>query len=150
MRRRQRGRILPCIASFPGGAGAAGYQFPVRCCCHGRWFARGWRILSARSLEFLDSGIQETGYERLRTDTNTRNEAIAELVAALPDLADYGTVTVNDGGGLTIPAAARRSLGLGTPAQWRVLGSPSLGLALVVGPRRSAAETLAFLLRGGD
>lgn len=102
---------------------------------------------------FLNSWIQEfkeSEYERLRTDTKTRNEAIAELVAALPDLADFGTVTVNDGGGLTIPAAARRSLALETPAQWRVLGSPSLGLALVVGPRHSAAETLAFLLGDGD
>jgi hypothetical protein len=101
-------------------------------------------------LDFLDSGIQESEYERLRTDTKTQDEAIAELIAAVPDLADYGTVTVNKGGGLTIPAAARRSLRLETPAQWRVLGSPSLGLALVVGPRRSAAETLAFLLGDGD
>lgn len=150
MRRRRRGWMLPRIASFPGGAGAAGYQLSVRCRCDDRWFARGCRTLSAWTLGFLNSGIQESEYERIRTDTKTRNEAIAELLAALPDLADYGTVTVNDGGGLTIPAAARRSLALETPAQWRVLGSPSLGLALVVGPRHSAAETLAFLLGTGD
>lgn len=103
-----------------------------------------------RDLGFLDSGILESRYERLRTGTKTRNEAIAELIAALPDLADYGTVAVNVGGGLTIPAAARRALDLETPAQWRVLGSPSLGVALVVGPRRSAAETLEFLLARDD
>jgi hypothetical protein len=55
-------------------------------------------------------------------------------------------VWVNQGGGMTVPAAARRELSLDTPGHWRLLGSPELGLALFVGPRRSAADTLQFLL----
>ncbi len=65
----------------------------------------------------------------------------------MPDLTDYGTVSVNSGGGMTVPAAARKALALETPAHWRLLGSPELGLALIVGPRRSAADTLQFLLK---
>jgi hypothetical protein len=65
----------------------------------------------------------------------------------VPDLTDYGTVSVNPGGGMTVPAAARKALALKTPAHWRLLGSPELGLALIVGPRRSAADTLEFLLK---
>jgi hypothetical protein len=48
-----------------------------------------------------------------------------------------------------MPVQARKELSLDTPAHWRVLGSPELGIALVIGPRRSAGETLEFLL-GGD
>lgn len=47
---------------------------------------------------------------------------------------------------MTMPASARKELTLDTPAHWRLLGSPELGLALVVGPRRSAADSLEFLL----
>ena len=45
-----------------------------------------------------------------------------------------------------MPASARKELALDAPAHWRLLGSPELELALLVGPRRSATDTLAFLL----
>lgn len=68
----------------------------------------------------------------------------------MPDLTDYGTVWVNQGGGMTVPAAARKELALDTAAHWRLMGSPELGVSLLVGARRSVAETLKFLLADGN
>jgi hypothetical protein len=107
-------------------------------------------MLSPTSPRFLDSWIQELPYEGRRTESTDRAKAIATLAAALPDLTDYGTVRVNDGGGLTLPAPVRRELGFHTPGHWRVLGSPELGVALLVGVNRSPAETMAFLLGEAD
>jgi len=68
------------------------------------------------------------------------------LLGALHDLKDFGTAWANKAGGITIPAPARAELGLETLAHWHVLGSPTLGIAILIGPRRNAAETLEFLL----
>jgi hypothetical protein len=75
---------------------------------------------------------------------------IAAITATLSDLTDYGTASANKGGGLTMPAHARKELGLETPGHWRVLGSPELGIALVLGATRSPRETLEFLLGADD
>lgn len=51
---------------------------------------------------------------------------------------------------MTVPVAARKELDLDTSAHWRMMGSPELGVAFLVGARRSAAETLKFLLDDGE
>jgi bifunctional DNA-binding transcriptional regulator/antitoxin component of YhaV-PrlF toxin-antitoxin module len=61
---------------------------------------------------------------------------------------DYGTAWATKAGGVTIPAPARSELGLPEQSHWHVMGSPELGLAILIGPRRSAEETLRFLLDG--
>jgi hypothetical protein len=74
-------------------------------------------------------------------------DAITLLAEALSELVDYGTAWANKAGAVTIPASARDELGLNSPDHWRVFGSPALGVALVIGPRRSPRESLEFLLR---
>jgi hypothetical protein len=64
----------------------------------------------------------------------------------MPDLKDFGSAWVTKSGAVTIPADARAELGLVPLAHLHVLGSPTLGVGVVVGLRRNAAETLAFLL----
>lgn len=88
-------------------------------------------------------------YEGTRTDSpddTTSDAAAKQLMAALGDLKDYGTGWANKSGAVTIPAPARADLGLPVLSHWRVMGSPALGIAVLVGPRRSAPETLEFLL----
>ena len=70
------------------------------------------------------------------------------LIAAVDDLIDYGTAWANKAGGITIPAQARGELGLTSVSHWRIFGSPSLGIAILVGPRRTASDSLGFLLGG--
>lgn len=88
-------------------------------------------------------------YEGRRTEAAhdiDDGEAVRQLIAALPDLKDFGTAWVTKAGAVTIPANARAELGLSPLQHLHVLGSPSLGIAIVVGTRRNAADTLAFLL----
>lgn len=73
-----------------------------------------------------------------------------EFLGALDDLRDYGTAWANKAGGLTIPAPARAELGLDESSHWHVMGSPMLGIAILVAPRRTARETLGFLLEGTE
>jgi len=46
-----------------------------------------------------------------------------------------------------MPAEARNALGLPSQTHWRVFGVPRLGVAVIVGPRQGARESLDFLLR---
>lgn len=97
----------------------------------------------------MDPWITSGCYEGRRTEGDQHaydDEAVQRLIAALPDLKDFGTVWVNKAGAITIPAPARAELGLGALDHLHVIGSPMLGVAIVVGPRRSARETLEFLL----
>jgi len=71
---------------------------------------------------------------------------VDQLAGALEDLKDFGTAWANKAGAITIPAPARSELDLQELAHWHVLGSPALGVAILIGPRRNAAETLEFLL----
>lgn len=80
----------------------------------------------------------------------TTSDAISLLVDALTELVDYGTAWANKAGAVTIPAPARDELGLTSPDHWRVFGSPALGVALVIGPRRSPRDSLEFMLRSPD
>jgi hypothetical protein len=93
-----------------------------------------------------------TRYEDGRTapqDDNHDDDTVEKLLAGLNDLRDFGTAWANKAGAITIPAPARAELGLPALAHWHVLGSPTLGVAMLIGPRRSATETLAFLLNAG-
>lgn len=72
------------------------------------------------------------------------------LLEALGDVEDYGTAWATKAGAVTIPAPARSVLGLPELSHWRVMGSPELSVAILIGPRRSAAETLSFLLSEPD
>ena len=83
-----------------------------------------------------------------RTETNADADtgAVEQLLAALDDLVDYGTAWSNREGGITVPARARDALGLPKLENWRIFGSPELGIAILLGPRRSAHESLAFSL----
>lgn len=74
-------------------------------------------------------------------------DARSDLLDALADLVDYGTVAASNSGNITMPAQARRELDLPDGSQWRIFGSPNLGVALVVGPRSTPREALEFLLR---
>jgi len=94
----------------------------------------------------------ELRYEGSRTeptDDKRNNDAVEQLLAGLPDLKDFGTAWANKAGAITIPAPARAELGLQVLAHWHVLGSPTLAVAILVGPRRNATETLEFLLNAG-
>lgn len=71
---------------------------------------------------------------------------VASLLDAMPDLEDYGTAWANRAYGVTIPKAAREKLELPAEANYHLMGSPGLRLALLIAPRRSTAETLQFLL----
>lgn len=91
-------------------------------------------------------------YEGSRTeppDENRDDDAVEQLLGALHDLKDFGTAWANKAGGITMPAAARAELELQALAHWHVLGSPTLGVAILIGPRRNATETLEFLLSAG-
>jgi hypothetical protein len=79
-------------------------------------------------------------------DDKRDNDAAGQLLAGLPDLKDFGSAWANKAGAVTIPALARGELGLPVLAHWHVLGSPTLGVAILIGPRRNATETLEFLL----
>lgn len=78
----------------------------------------------------------------------SEGDPIANLLAGIDDLVDHGTVWANTAGAVTMPARARRELGLRPEAHWRVFGSASLGMALVVCPSQDPADALANLLRG--
>ncbi len=82
-------------------------------------------------------------------DAKRDNDAVEQLLGALHDLKDFGTAWANKAGGITIPAPARAELELQALAHWHVLGSPALGVAILIGPRRNATETLEFLLSAG-
>jgi hypothetical protein len=71
---------------------------------------------------------------------------VQALVAALGDLKDYGTGWATKSGSVTIPSQARTELSLPALSHWHVMGSPRLGVALLVGPRRKPLDTLEFLL----
>jgi hypothetical protein len=91
----------------------------------------------------------ELRYEGSRTeppDEKHDDDAVGQLLAGLHDLKDFGTAWGNKAGAITIPAPARAELGLPALAHWHVLGSPTLGVAMLIGPRRTATETLEFLL----
>lgn len=75
-----------------------------------------------------------------------KRDGFEQLLGALHDLKDFGTAWANKAGGITIPAPARAELDLQALAHWHVLGSPTLGVAILIGPRRNATETLEFLL----
>ena len=60
---------------------------------------------------------------------------------------DYGTVSPTRTGAMTMPIQAREQIGLPLDAPWRVFGSVSLELVVVVGPRRDPKDSLEFLLR---
>jgi hypothetical protein len=102
----------------------------------------------------MDPWKHGTRYEDTRTEPRDDNEnpqeAIDRLLAALSDLKDFGSGWANKAGAITIPAAARLELELPAMAHWHVLGSPALGVAILVGPRRTAVETLEFLLKPAD
>ena len=76
--------------------------------------------------------------------------AVERLLAALPDLEDYGTAWANKAAGVTLPKPARDTLDLPIETHWRVMGSPGLGIAILVGPRRNATDSLRFLLEGDE
>jgi hypothetical protein len=72
--------------------------------------------------------------------------AAKELLSALADLEDYGTARATKNGAVTMPAQARAELGLPADTHWQVLGSPALGVAIVVGRPAQPSETLRILL----
>jgi len=51
---------------------------------------------------------------------------------------------------MTMPSEARRDLRVPALSHWRVFGSPRLGIAVIVGPRRDPRESLEFLLRSAS
>jgi len=70
------------------------------------------------------------------------------VVSAIQDLREYGTVAVGKNGQITLPKSAREELGLSASDYYAVYGSPGLGIVILVGQRRTAAESLLFALRG--
>lgn len=91
-------------------------------------------------------------YEGSRTepqDDIAYQNAVDRLAEALHDLKDFGTAWASSAGGVTLPAGARKDLKLEPSAHWRVLGSPALGVAILIGARRNPTETLEFLLAAG-
>lgn len=70
-----------------------------------------------------------------------------QLINALHDLKDYGSASANASSAITIPSAARDDLGIPAQSQWQVMGSPALGVVLLVARHASPRETLDFLLR---
>src|ERR1700679_2567801 len=84
--------------------------------------------------------------QRTEPASATSQASPAALIAALADLIDYGIAWANKAGAITIPAQAREELGLASTAHWRIFGSPALGIAVLVGPRRTASDALGFLL----
>lgn len=88
-------------------------------------------------------------YEGSRTepqDDTPYQNSVDQLADALHDLKDFGTAWANSAGGVTLPAVARKDLKLEPSTNWHVLGSPALGVAILIGPRRKPSETLEFLL----
>ena len=81
------------------------------------------------------------------TEPSAAVEPARALIDALGALSDYGTAWANKAGAITMPSQARRDLRLPTLSHWRVFGSASLGVAVIVGPRQSPEESLEFLLR---
>jgi hypothetical protein len=71
---------------------------------------------------------------------------LTAFLDALEGLVDYGTAWANKAGAVTVPARAREALGLDSAADWHVFGAPPLGVAILVGPRRSARASLAAVL----
>ncbi len=59
--------------------------------------------------------------------------SLDQLLAALPDLAEYGTATVRSKGQITIPTEMRSALRLEDSKYLFLWGSPSLRLALILG-----------------
>jgi hypothetical protein len=70
-----------------------------------------------------------------------------ELINALVDLKDYGSLRSTASGAITIPSVARDELGLPVHSQWQVMGSPALGVALLVARHIDPKQTLEFFLR---
>jgi hypothetical protein len=71
---------------------------------------------------------------------------VQELLSALGDLADYGTARATKNGTVTMPVQARSELGLPPEAHWHILGSPELGVAIVVGRPEEPSDTLRVLI----
>jgi hypothetical protein len=72
---------------------------------------------------------------------------VTQLISALQDLKDYGSLRSTASGAITIPSAAREELGLPAQSQWQVMGSPALGVALLVARHIDPKQTLDFFLR---
>jgi hypothetical protein len=81
------------------------------------------------------------------TPSKGQNDLAAQgLLSALADLEDYGTARSTKTGAVTMPAQARSELRLPADAHWQVLGSPALGIAIVIGRPARPSDTLRILL----
>jgi hypothetical protein len=99
------------------------------------------------AIQSMDPWIHSVGGRRTETQNPQQSdEPASALLDALEDLTDFGSAWANKAGGMTMPSQARTALGLPALSHWHVFGSPSLGIAVVIGPRRSAREALEFLL----
>jgi hypothetical protein len=76
-----------------------------------------------------------------------QKDPAGQLISALADLKDYGSLRSTAAGAITIPSVARDELGLPVKSQWQVMGSPALGVALLVARHTDPKETLEFFLR---
>jgi hypothetical protein len=76
-----------------------------------------------------------------------QKDLAGELINALVDLKDYGSLRSTASGAITIPSVARDELSLPVQSQWQVMGSPALGVALLVARHPDPKQTLEFFLR---
>jgi hypothetical protein len=73
---------------------------------------------------------------------------VAAFLDAVPDVREYSTVAVSGNGQVTVPKTARSELGLVESQHFYIYGSPTLGLAFLVGQRKSPRELLGLMLEG--